>query len=103
MTVSPITLGVVRVLLVEDNAADVDLIREALADAELDPALDGPALRLDQVDRLAGALERLTQGEVDVVLLDLSLPDCQGFETFARLQRAAPSTPIVVLSGLADE
>jgi len=103
MTVSPITLGVVRVLLVEDSAADVDLIREALADAELDPVLDGPALRLDQVDRLADALERLAQGGVDLVLLDLSLPDSQGFETFARLERAAPGTPIVVLSGLADE
>src|SRR3954453_11227355 len=103
MTVSPIILGVVQVLLVEDSAADVDLIREALADAELDPVLDGPALRLDQVDRLADALERLAQGGVDLVLLDLSLPDSQGFETFARLERAAPGTPIVVLSGLADE
>src|SRR3954469_23853562 len=103
MTVSPITLGVVRVLLVEDSAADVDLIREALEDAALDPVLDGPALRLEQVDRLAAALERLKLGDIDIVLLDLSLPDSHGFDTFVRLERAAPRTPIVVLSGLDDE
>jgi signal transduction histidine kinase len=103
MTVSPITLGAVRVLLVEDSPSDVDLIREALEDAALDPAIDGPALRLDQVDRLADALQRVGAGEADVVLLDLSLPDSQGFDTFARLEHAAPGTPIVVLSGLDDE
>jgi len=52
MTVSPITLGTVRVLLVEDNPADVDLIQEALEDAALDPVLDGPTLRLEKVERL---------------------------------------------------
>ncbi len=103
MTVSPITFGMVRVLLVEDNPADVDLIQEALDDAALDPVLESPALRLEQVDRLASALERLRDGDVDVVLLDLSLPDSQGFDTFVRLERAAPGTPIVVLSGLDDE
>ena len=103
MTVSPITQAVVRVLLVEDNPADVDLIQEALDDGALDPAFAGSALRLEQVDRLATALERLAAGEIDVVLLDLSLPDSHGFGTFVRLVRAAPRTPIVVLSGLDDE
>jgi len=103
MTGSPITRAVVRVLLVEDNPADVDLIQEALDDGALDPAFAGGSLRLEQVDRLATALQRLAQGEIDVVLLDLSLPDSQGFGTFARLVRAAPRTPIVVLSGLDDE
>ena len=103
MTGSPIIPAVVRVLLVEDNPADVDLIQEALDDGALDPAFAGGSLRLEQVDRLATALQRLAQGEIDVVLLDLSLPDSQGFGTFARLVRAAPRTPIVVLSGLDDE
>ena len=103
MTVSPINSAVVRVLLVEDNPADVDLIQEALEEGALDPAFAGSALRLEQVDRLATALERLKAGEIDVVLLDLSLPDSHGFSTFVRLVRAAPRTPIVVLSGLDDE
>jgi signal transduction histidine kinase len=101
--VSPTTQAAVRVLLIEDNPADVDLIREALEDGALNPAFEGPALRLEQVDRLATALERLANDGIDVVLLDLSLPDSQGFDTFVRLIRAAPRTPIVVLSGLDDE
>jgi signal transduction histidine kinase len=103
MTVSPITQAVVRVLLVEDNPADVDLIREALEDGALDPVSAGTALRLEQVDRLATALQRLAAGEFDIALLDLSLPDSQGFQTFVRLVRTAPGIPIVVLSGLDDE
>src|SRR5687768_9376989 len=103
MTVSPITQAVVRVLLVEDNPADVDLIREALEDGALDPVSAGTALRLEQVDRLATAVQRLATGELDIALLDLSLPDSQGIQTFVRLVRAAPGIPIVVLSGLDDE
>jgi signal transduction histidine kinase len=103
MTVSPGVQALVRVLLVEDSPSDADLIREALDDGALDPAFEGTALRLDQVDRLAHAVERLVADEVDVVLLDLSLPDSHGIETFVRLQRSAPRTPIVVLSGLDDE
>lgn len=103
MTVAPTVQTSVRVLLVEDNPSDVDLIQEALEEGALDPALSGPALRLEQVDRLAAALERLATGEIDVVLLDLSLPDSHGFETFVRLQAASPSTPVVILSGLDDE
>jgi signal transduction histidine kinase len=40
---------------------------------------------------------------VAVVLLDLSLPDSQGFDTFRRVRAAAPDVPVVVLSGLQDE
>jgi signal transduction histidine kinase len=103
MTISPITEAVVRVLLVEDNAADVDLIQDALDEGALDPTLEGPSLRLEQVDRLSSALSRVRSGEIDIVLLDLSLPDSHGFDTFVRLERAARGTPIVVLSGLDDE
>jgi DNA-binding response OmpR family regulator len=103
MTVSPISQAVVRVLLVEDNPADAELIRETLDDGSLDPAFEATAFRLEQVDRLVAAFERLAAGEIDVVLLDLSLPDSHGIDTFVRLVRSAPRTPIVVLSGLDDE
>src|SRR3954451_19002867 len=103
MTASPITQAVVRILLIEDSPSDVDLIRDALDDGALDPAFERTALRLEHVDRLSTALERLAGGETDVVLLDLSLPDSHGFDTFVRLEHAAPRTPIVVLSGLDDE
>ena len=91
----------ISVLLVEDNPGDARLIQEALKDAaEIDSA--GPTFRLTRAERLADGLARLTEGEVDVLLLDLSLPDSHGFETFTRAQARAPGVPIVVLSGLDD-
>src|SRR4029077_21164601 len=47
--------------------------------------------------------QRLATQVTDVVLLDLTLPDSQGFETFTRLHTQAPDVAIVVLSGLDDE
>jgi PAS domain-containing protein len=48
-------------------------------------------------------LERLVEGGIDVVLLDLGLPDSRGLETLNRAHTQAPEVPIVVLTGLADE
>jgi len=86
-----------RVLLVEDNPGDVRLIREMLTGAR-----DGVA-GLECVERLATGLERLSGGDIDVVLLDLSLPDSHGLVTFTRVYDQAPQVPIIVLTGLADE
>ncbi|MEW6305103.1 MAG: PAS domain S-box protein [Verrucomicrobiota bacterium] len=87
----------VNVLLVEDNLGDARLLREALAEAGAE------RFRLAHVDRLSEALNVLAQGGVDVVLLDLSLPDEQGLRTVTRTRAAAPNVPIVVLTGLDDE
>ena len=86
-----------RVLLVEDNPADVDLIREML------PANGSVIFRLECVSRLADALAVLQGGGVDLVLLDLGLPDSQGLATFQRVKEAAPEVPLVVLTGNDDE
>jgi signal transduction histidine kinase len=90
------------ILLVEDNPADVDLIGEALADGSASGA-GLASFALVPARRLTDGLARLTAGDIDVVLLDLSLPDSQGLDTFRRLHAAAPRLPIVVLSGLNDE
>jgi CheY-like chemotaxis protein len=58
-----------KVLLVEDSPGDARLMREYLAD----PA--GTAFRLEHASTLEAGLERLTKGDIDLVLLDLSLPD----------------------------
>jgi len=84
------------ILLVEDDPGDARLIREMLAEASHVPP------RLTHVASLAGALECLRQRDIDVVLLDLGLPDSQGLETFIRLRAAAPRLPVVVLSGHTD-
>jgi len=89
--------GPIRVLLIEDNPGDVRLIRVWLA--SLEPAL----FELIHTERLAAGLARLAQEELDVVLLDLSLPDSQGLETLVKTHVQALDVPIVVLTGLEDE
>ncbi|MBI3716039.1 MAG: response regulator, partial [Betaproteobacteria bacterium] len=84
-------------LLIEDNPGDVRLIRLHLADAPAAP------FELVHADRLATGLERLAAGGIDLVLLDMSLPDSFGLDTFKRAHAAAPQVPIIVLSGLDDE
>ncbi len=92
----------IKVLLVEDNPADADLIQRMLAQASIKDANARP-FELECADRLSAALKRLTAGEIDVVLLDLSLPDSQGLKAFAEVRTQAAQVPVVVLSGLDDE
>jgi len=92
-----------RVLLIEDNPADAQLVQEALADLK-DRELYGPIFEVKCATRLSTGLACLSQGEFDVVLLDLSLPDSESLEdTFERVRIQAPNLPIIVLTGLGDE
>ncbi len=91
-----------HVLLVEDNRADARLVREMLAEAT--PGEDPWAMFcLEDVARLADALIHLAANPVDIVLLDLSLPDGQGLHVLRRVRAAAPGVAIVVMSGNDDE
>ena len=84
------------VLLVEDNAGDARLLREALSEDT------GFPYQLVTVERVAAAVEVLGQAPVDVVLLDLTLPDASGTAGLQRLHAAHPLVPIVVLTGMSD-
>jgi PAS domain S-box-containing protein/putative nucleotidyltransferase with HDIG domain len=85
------------VLLIEDNPGDARLIREMLVEG-------GDArFKLVCAEQLSTGLERLADNDIGLVLLDLGLPDSQGFDTFAKAYAQAPRVPIVVLSGLTDE
>jgi len=64
----------IRVLLIEDNPGDARLIKEMLAEEK------SVLFDLEWKDTLSKGLERLAQGEIDVILLDLSLPDSTGFD-----------------------
>lgn len=86
-----------RILLVEDNPGDIRLLREYLKEAGAD------RYQITHADRLARGLERLAEANVDVVLLDLSLPDSHGMDTLVRMREAAKAVPIVVLTGIEDE
>lgn len=87
----------IKVLLVEDNPGDVRLLQEFLWDVTT------AQFELMPVERLDRTLKLLNQESFDVILLDLSLPDSQGLETFITLHRQAPAIPIIVLTGLDDE
>ena len=86
-----------KVLLVEDNLQYAHLIRTMMS------GVGGGEFELAHVERLSDALERLSKGSWDVVLLDLLLPDSHGLDTLVKVQAQAPSIPIVVLTGLDDE
>src|ERR671915_1696847 len=86
-----------NVLLIEDDAGDARLIEEMILE---DPAAP---FKLHRADRLSRALEHLAGGETGLVLLDLSLPDSMGLETFARVYAHSPTVPIIVLTGNDDQ
>jgi phosphoserine phosphatase RsbU/P len=98
LNVSP-TASRIRALLIEDNPGDARLIREMLRES----VGGSVAVELAHTDRLVPGLEQLTSQAVDVVLLDLTLPDSHGLETFRRVHTLVPEVAIVVLSGLDDE
>src|SRR5262245_21799882 len=87
----------IHILLIEDNPGDAELLEVMLAQ------VSGAPFSLECADRLAKGLARLSAGGIDIVLLDLSLPDSHGLDTFRSVKAAAPSVPIVVLSGTSDE
>ncbi len=86
-----------KILLVEDNPADADLLQEFLDEA------DETEWSLVHVEKLKEALHTLSENHFDVILLDLSLPDKQGLGTVTQTHDAAPDLPIVVLTGLNDK
>src|SRR6266404_1410301 len=86
----------IKVLLIEDNLGDARLIQLMLADAA------GTLFETETVERLSAGLERLAADRIGIVLLDLSLPDSHGLDTFLHLHARAPRIPIIVLSGLND-
>src|SRR6266702_1419690 len=83
-------------LLVEDNPDDADLLREVLAEPGSEP------VRLVAVETLREGFAALDHAPVDLLLLDLSLPDSQGLETLTRALAHPARIPIIVLTGLDD-
>ncbi|WP_254863965.1 bacterio-opsin activator domain-containing protein [Halovivax gelatinilyticus] len=96
------------ILVVEDNPGDVRLIEELLEEAMDHPVVTGEREEnqthaVYHADRLADGIERLDEYAVDVVLLDLGLPDSTGIATLERVLERSRDTAIVVLTGLDDE
>lgn len=90
--------GLNKILLIEDNPGDARLVREMLSGVK-DSSFN---FEIECVPSISIGLGRLVKEKIDLILLDLSLPDSQGLDTFFKMRRRAPEVPIVVLSGLDD-
>jgi diguanylate cyclase (GGDEF)-like protein/PAS domain S-box-containing protein len=84
-------------LLVEDNPEDVRLLREMFHEQS------SHNTELTQVGTMGEAEKHLAESVVDIILLDLGLPDAQGLEAIRRARSVAPGVPLVVLTALDDE
>ncbi len=84
-------------LLVEDNPGDVQLVNELLEDAQRE------SYEIVHAPHMSAAVETLRSRPVDVVVLDLRLPDCTGVDTVKTVRGVASEVPIVVLTGADDE
>ena len=92
----PENTPLLSILIVEDNPGDLFLLEETLRLTRL------PIERVLKATSAAEANQILTQNTVSVVLLDLSLPDSSGFNSYSQVEAYASSIPIIVLTGLAD-
>ncbi len=86
-----------KLILVEDNPGDADLIREMLSQTET------MSFEIVWVTRLSEAIHNLGRDFVNLVLLDLNLPDSDGLDTLRAVREAVSAMPIVVLTGNDDE
>jgi signal transduction histidine kinase len=86
-----------QVLLVEDNAADARLLREMFSKEPVGSFV------LSHLTHMRDAEVRLAAGGVDIVLLDMGLPDGHGLDTLRRARAAAPDVVMIVMTGLEDE
>jgi two-component system cell cycle sensor histidine kinase/response regulator CckA len=88
---------ITKLLLIEDNAGDARLLREMFKE-------QGPLnTEIEHVTSMADAERYLTEHSVDIILLDLGLPDSEGLDGVRRAHTAAPRVPLVVLTIMDDE
>ncbi len=86
-----------KILLFEDKPEDTQMIQEMVT-----KVMDTP-FEFDCVKNLSTGLNRLSEGGIDVVLLNLSLPDSQGLDTFIRINTQVSDVPIIVITGQEEE
>jgi len=96
-TIENATSDTIRVLLVEDDDGDALLLRRLLSGWQY------ASFHIRRAHSLSAAILELAQGAIDLVLLDLGLPESRGLDTLARIRAASARAPIIVLSGLHDE
>ena len=88
---------VFRVLVIEDDPNYFILVKERLLQNQK------PSFEIVQGAYIQAGLERLGEGDIDVVLLDLTLPDSEGLNSFLTVHKAFPSVPIIILTSIDDD
>ena len=87
----------ISVLLIEDQASEAELIQHLLVQNK------APLFRVEHRLNLRDGIAKAQAGGVDIVLLDLCLPDSSGLATFERFRQATPTVPIILITNLDDE
>ncbi|MGH2574854.1 MAG: response regulator [Ignavibacteria bacterium] len=87
----------VKILLIEDNPGDARLIKEYLNDVK------NSKFNLEICNKLHDGINVLANRDVDLILLDLNLPDSEGLVSFDKIFSITSKVPIIVLTGLNDE
>lgn len=86
----------INLLIVDDNPGDIDLITAMLEGSHCFGSISSAS-------NLKDSIEFCNNNQVDVVLLDLSLPDSLGVDTFIDFNKIHPSIAVIILTGLDDE
>lgn len=89
-------LEIIHVLHVEDDQDTVDTVRMLLESRK------EVKFEVEDVGRVTEAVDKLKEGGIDAVLLDLTLPDSKGLDAVEKVVSAAPDVDVVVLTGAAD-
>ena len=89
--------SVVKALLVEDNLEYAGMLQLLLA------SLNSARIEVTHAVQLEDALRYLGGDSYDVILLDLTLPDSHGFNTFVEICSHAPQVPVVVMTAIDDK
>ena len=82
----------IKVLVIEDNSDYAYLLGEMLAE------IGDARFQVEYADRLSAGIERLTGGGINIVILDLSLPDSRGLDTYIKLSAHTAEVPVVVMT-----
>ena len=91
----------VNVLLIDEHPGDVRQVWEMLVNRYAPEAFD-LTFHLIYAERFATGLTRLQEGNIDIILLDLMLPDSRGLDTVLQIVQQAPDLPLVVLTAFQD-
>jgi DNA-binding NtrC family response regulator len=86
-----------RILVIEDNHDDYQILRRYINKSGLE------AKGIQRVESISSACKAIEETRFDIILLDMSLPDSSGENTFLKIHDKAKDIPVIILTGLSDE